>query len=60
MQTKHLIAVMTILCIGLIALSLSSRFSFAPVRSALGYVIVPFQNGTEKRVPEHEGAGPGE
>ncbi|MFQ6804622.1 MAG: hypothetical protein ACLRT5_06985 [Lachnospiraceae bacterium] len=34
MQTKHLIAVMTILCIGLIALSLSSRFSFAPVRSA--------------------------
>ncbi|HIV11721.1 MAG TPA: rod shape-determining protein MreC [Candidatus Pullilachnospira stercoravium] len=45
MQTKHLIAVMTILCIGLIALSLSSRFSFAPVRSALGYVIVPFQNG---------------
>lgn len=45
MQTKHLIAVMTILCIGLIALSLSSRFSFAPVRSSLGYVIVPFQNG---------------
>lgn len=45
MQTKHLIAVMTILCIGLIALSLSSRFSFAPMRSALGYVIVPFQNG---------------
>ena len=36
---------MTILCIGLIALSLTSRFSFAPVRSALGYVIVPFQNG---------------
>ena len=70
MQTKHLIAVMTILCIGLIALSLSSRFSFAPVRSALGYVIVPFQNGInvvgdwlteqKKRVPEHEGAGPGE
>lgn len=45
MQTKHLITIMTILCIGLIALSLSSRFSFAPVRSALGYVIVPFQNG---------------
>ena len=45
MQTKHLIAVMTILCIGLIALSLSSWFSFAPVRRALGYVIVPFQNG---------------
>ena len=36
---------MTILCIGLIVLSLSSRFSFAPVRNTLGYVVVPFQNG---------------
>lgn len=44
-KTKHLITMMTILCLGLIVLSLSSRFSFAPVRGALGYVIVPFQNG---------------
>lgn len=44
-KTKHLITMMTILCIGLIVLSLSSRFSFAPVRNALGYVVVPFQNG---------------
>ena len=36
---------MTILCLGLIVLSLSSNFSFAPVRNALGYVIIPFQNG---------------
>lgn len=36
---------MTILCLGLIILSLSSRFSFAPARNVLGYVIVPFQNG---------------
>lgn len=36
---------MTILCAGLIILSLSTRFSFAPVRNALGYVVVPFQNG---------------
>ena len=45
LKTKHLITMMTILCLGLIVLSLSSRFSFAPVRSALGYVVVPFQNG---------------
>ncbi|MGN1139871.1 MAG: rod shape-determining protein MreC [Oliverpabstia sp.] len=45
LKSKHLITMMTILCIGLIVLSLSSRFSFAPVRSALGYVVVPFQNG---------------
>ncbi|MCI6043613.1 rod shape-determining protein MreC [bacterium] len=45
LKTKHLITMMTILCIGLIVLSLSSRFSFAPVRSALGYIVVPFQNG---------------
>lgn len=36
---------MTILCLGLIVLSLSTSFSFAPVRNVLGYVIVPFQNG---------------
>lgn len=45
MKTKHLIGIMTILCVGLIALSLSSIVSFAPVRSVLGYVVVPFQNG---------------
>lgn len=45
MKTKHLITLMTILCLGLIVLSLSSNFSFAPVRNALGYVIIPFQNG---------------
>ena len=45
LKTKHLITMMTILCIGLIVLSLSSRFSFAPVRNTLGYVVVPFQNG---------------
>lgn len=45
MKTKHLITMMTILCLGLIVLSLSSNFSFAPVRNALGRVIIPFQNG---------------
>ena len=45
LKSKHLITIMTILCIGLIVLSFSSKFSFAPVRSALGYVVVPFQNG---------------
>ena len=45
MKSKHLITMMTILCLGLIVLSLSTPFSFAPVRNALGYVIVPFQNG---------------
>ena len=45
MKTKHLITMMTILCLGLIVLSLSSNFSFAPVRNALGQVIIPFQNG---------------
>lgn len=44
-KTKHLITMMTILCVGLIVLSLSSKFSFAPVRNVLGYVVVPFQNG---------------
>lgn len=45
MKTKHLIMIMTILCIGLIAVSFSSVISFSPVRNVLGYVVVPFQNG---------------
>ena len=70
MKTKHLITMMTILCLGLIVLSLSTSFSFAPVRNVLGYVIVPFQNGInevgnwmtdqEKRIPEYEKAVCGE
>jgi rod shape-determining protein MreC len=44
-KTKHLVTIMTILCLGLIVLSLSTKFSFAPVRNVLGYVVVPFQNG---------------
>ena len=39
MKTKHLITMMTILCLGLIVLSLSTSFSFAPVRNVLGYVM---------------------
>ena len=39
MKTKHLITMMTILCLGLIVLSLSTSFSFAPVRNVLGYGI---------------------
>ncbi|MCI6995713.1 MAG: rod shape-determining protein MreC [Eubacterium sp.] len=44
-KSKHLITIMSILCVGLIVLSFSSKFSFDPVRSALGYIVVPFQNG---------------
>lgn len=44
-KSKHLLTMMTILCIGLIVLSFSSVISFDPVRNVLGYVVVPFQNG---------------
>lgn len=44
-KSKHLIVVMTILCIGLVTLTLSSKFSIDPVRKVAGYIIVPFQNG---------------
>mgnify|MGYP005757909213 CR=1 FL=1 len=36
---------MTVVCIGLIALAASSRFSFGPVQQGAGYVISPFQKG---------------
>ena len=40
MKTKHLITMMTILCLGLIVLSLSTSFSFAPVRNVLGLSLI--------------------
>ncbi|MEE1031883.1 MAG: rod shape-determining protein MreC [Ruminococcus sp.] len=45
LKSKHLITIMTILCVGLAALSFSSQGVFSPVRSGLGYIVVPFQNG---------------
>jgi len=42
---KHIIIIMTILCIGLIALAASSSFSLGPIRQGTGLVISPFQNG---------------
>ncbi|MGI6006938.1 MAG: rod shape-determining protein MreC [Ruminococcus sp.] len=44
-KTKHWITIMTVICIGLIALAASSRFSFAPVQQGAGYIISPFQKG---------------
>ena len=43
--SKHIIIIMTILCVGLIALVASSTFSLEPVRQGTGRVISPFQNG---------------
>lgn len=45
LKTKHLITIMTIICIGFIVLAASSTFSFEPLRQGTGYVISPFQNG---------------
>jgi rod shape-determining protein MreC len=44
-QSKHLIIIMTIFCIGLITLTALSSFSFSPIKNRVEYVISPFQNG---------------
>ena len=44
-KTKHWVIIMTVICIGLIGLAASSRFSFAPLQQGAGYVISPFQKG---------------
>lgn len=45
LKSKHLLTIMTILCVGLAALSFSTKISFAPVSNGLGYLVIPFQNG---------------
>ena len=44
LTSKHWIIVMTIVCFGLIITSLATDRVAAPLRSAAGYVITPFQN----------------
>ena len=44
-KTKHWVIIMTVICIGLIGLAASSRFSFAPLQQGAGYVSSPFQKG---------------
>ena len=44
-KTKHWVIIMTVICIGLIGLAASSRFSFAPLQQGAGYVISPFKTG---------------
>lgn len=45
LKSKHYLVIMTIICIGLIATSLSSNLVAAPIRMVAGYFITPFQNG---------------
>lgn len=44
-KSKHLLVAMTFVCISGAALTFLNVVSVEPVRSAVGYVIVPFQNG---------------
>ncbi len=43
-KSKHTLAIMTFLCIGLIATVFASGISTAPLRNLAGYVVIPFEN----------------
>ena len=45
LKSRHWIVIMTIVCVGLIVTSLSTDYFAAPIRSVVGYLITPFQNG---------------
>lgn len=44
-KSKHLLVIMTGVCISAIALTVTEKVSIAPLRDAAGMLIVPFQNG---------------
>ena len=44
-KSRHLLVIMTFVCISAIALTVTKTVSFSPVREAAGMLIVPFQNG---------------
>lgn len=45
MKSRHLLTVMTFICISAIALTVTNVVSIAPLRNIAGMLIVPFQNG---------------
>lgn len=45
MSSSHFLAVMSIICVGLILITMTMPGVSAPVRTAAGYVVTPFQNG---------------
>lgn len=45
MNSKHLLMVLTFVCISTAALTFTNVVSVGPIRNAVGYVIIPFQNG---------------
>lgn len=47
-KSKHILAVMILVCVSLMLLTFTAKFPVEPVRKAAGYAIIPFQNGINK------------
>ena len=45
LKSKHILIIMTILCLGMIVFGLSRFSSLGPVHSVAGYLVAPFQKG---------------
>ncbi len=48
LKDRHLLIIMTIVCLGLLFGTLSSDRVAAPIRTVTGYLVTPFQNGINK------------
>lgn len=58
-KSKHVLIIMSLVCISLMIFAAAVRFPVAPVRNAAGYVIVPFQKGINKIGTALDGATAG-
>ncbi len=47
-ESKHLLVIMVIVCIGLILATFSSNVVSAPIRNVFGTIVSPFQNGINR------------
>lgn len=45
LKSKHILVIMTIVCISLLLTTFASDFSMKPLRDGAGYVVIPFQKG---------------
>lgn len=45
LKSKHMLAIMIIICISLLAATFSADFSYQPLQDSVGYLVVPFEKG---------------
>ncbi len=48
LKSKHILTILTIVCVGLLVAAFAADFSVQPLREVSGFVVTPFENGISR------------